>query len=179
MLQTHTHDENTDHLFHCGCLEKQISIRYCHVNMEYFNYTSLCLMFFQHTNLIFSSWYHLWIVIHSVSQKTSFLHKCPYCVVISWHRSQWNTLVWRFSLPNSKLSDPLVTLFVYPDSKVHGANMGPTWVLSAPDGPHVVPINLAIKVLFIRTLPLSVTKFLIIITPHPSSAYLYITYMTL
>ena len=23
-----------------------------------------------------------------------------------------------------------------PDSKVHGANMGPTWVLSAPDGPH-------------------------------------------
>ena len=24
-----------------------------------------------------------------------------------------------------------------PDSKVHGANMGPTWVLSAPDGLHV------------------------------------------
>ena len=31
-----------------------------------------------------------------------------------------------------------------PDSKVHGANMGPTWVLSAPDGPHVGLINLAI-----------------------------------
>ena len=31
------------------------------------------------------------------------------------------------------------------DNKVHGANMGPTWVLSAPDGPHVGPINLAIK----------------------------------
>ena len=31
-----------------------------------------------------------------------------------------------------------------PDSKVHGANMGPTWVLSAPDGPHVGPMNLAI-----------------------------------
>ena len=25
----------------------------------------------------------------------------------------------------------------HPDSKVRGANMGPTWVLSAPDGPHV------------------------------------------
>ena len=24
-----------------------------------------------------------------------------------------------------------------PDSNVHGANMGPTWVLSAPGGPHV------------------------------------------
>ena len=33
----------------------------------------------------------------------------------------------------------------YPDSKVHGANMGPTGVLSAPDGPHVGPVNLAIR----------------------------------
>ena len=32
-----------------------------------------------------------------------------------------------------------------PDSKYHGANMGPTWVLSAPDGPHVGPMNLAIR----------------------------------
>ena len=32
-----------------------------------------------------------------------------------------------------------------PESKVHGANMGPTWVLSAPDGPHVGPMNLAIR----------------------------------
>ena len=32
-----------------------------------------------------------------------------------------------------------------PDSKVHGANMGPTWVLSAPDGPHVGPMNLDIR----------------------------------
>ena len=31
-----------------------------------------------------------------------------------------------------------------PDSEVHVANMGPTWVLSAPGGPHVEPINLAI-----------------------------------
>ena len=31
------------------------------------------------------------------------------------------------------------------DSKVHGANMGPTWVLSAPGGPHVGPMNLAIR----------------------------------
>ena len=30
-------------------------------------------------------------------------------------------------------------------SKVHGANMEPTWVLSAPDGPHVGPMNLAVR----------------------------------
>ena len=29
---------------------------------------------------------------------------------------------------------------------VHVPNMGPTWVLSAPDGPHVGPINIAIGV---------------------------------
>ena len=34
----------------------------------------------------------------------------------------------------------------YPDNKIHGANMGPTWVLLAPGGPHVGPINLVIRV---------------------------------
>ena len=29
-----------------------------------------------------------------------------------------------------------------PDSKVRGANMGPTWVLPAPDGPHIAPWTL-------------------------------------
>ena len=32
-----------------------------------------------------------------------------------------------------------------PVSKVHGANMGPTWFLSVPDGPHDGPMNLAIR----------------------------------
>ena len=35
----------------------------------------------------------------------------------------------------------------YPDSKVYGANMGPTWGRQDPGGPHVAPINLAIRVL--------------------------------
>ena len=30
------------------------------------------------------------------------------------------------------------------DSKGLGTNMGPTWVLSAPGGPHVGPMNFAI-----------------------------------
>ena len=40
----------------------------------------------------------------------------------------------------------LRALYSFPDSKVHGANMGSTWVLSAPDGPHVNPMKLAIRV---------------------------------
>ena len=39
-----------------------------------------------------------------------------------------------------------VPIFKYPDSKIHGANMGPTWVLLALDGPHVGPMNLSISV---------------------------------
>ena len=33
----------------------------------------------------------------------------------------------------------------HPDDKVHGVNMGPTWVLSGLDGPHIGPMNLAIR----------------------------------
>ena len=29
----------------------------------------------------------------------------------------------------------------YPDSKVHGANMGPDWGRQDPGGPHVCPMN--------------------------------------
>ena len=32
-----------------------------------------------------------------------------------------------------------------PDNKVPGANMGSTWALSAPDGPHAGPMNIAIR----------------------------------
>ena len=32
-----------------------------------------------------------------------------------------------------------------PESTVHGANMGPTWVLSAPNGPHICHMELAIR----------------------------------
>ena len=36
-----------------------------------------------------------------------------------------------------------------PDSEVHGANMGSTWVLAVLDGPHVGPMNLAMRDIYI------------------------------
>ena len=39
------------------------------------------------------------------------------------------------------------TLENYPDSKVHGANMGPIWGRQDPGGSHIGPINFAIWVL--------------------------------
>ena len=50
--------------------------------------------------------------------------------------------------PSAKklLSEPMLYMtYNTQDNKVHGANMGPTWVLSAPDGPHVGHMNLAIR----------------------------------
>ena len=35
---------------------------------------------------------------------------------------------------------------LFPDSKVHGANMGPIWGRQDPGGPHVGPMNFAIWV---------------------------------
>ena len=40
-------------------------------------------------------------------------------------------------------SNNVYQIIMFPDSKVHGANIGPTWV---PDGPHFGPMNLAIRV---------------------------------
>ena len=36
----------------------------------------------------------------------------------------------------------------FPDSKVHGANMGLIWGRQAPGGPHVGPMNFAIWVVY-------------------------------
>ena len=35
-------------------------------------------------------------------------------------------------------------MLIIPDSKVHGANMGPIWGRQDPGGPHVSPMNFAI-----------------------------------
>ena len=37
---------------------------------------------------------------------------------------------------------------LHPDSKVHGANMGPIWGRQNPGGPHVGPMNFAIWVVY-------------------------------
>ena len=48
------------------------------------------------------------------------------------------------SLPHLPEENDL-TFTQFPDSEVHVTNMGPTWVLSAPGGPHADPMNFAIR----------------------------------
>ena len=45
-----------------------------------------------------------------------------------------------------------------PDSKDHGANMGPTWVLSDPDGPHVGPMNLVVGGRYTKDYDITLTE---------------------
>ena len=35
---------------------------------------------------------------------------------------------------------------LFPDNQIYGVNKGPTWILPAPDGSHVGPMNLVIWV---------------------------------
>ena len=44
-------------------------------------------------------------------------------------------------------------LYNTPDSKVHGANMGPIWGRQDPAGPHVGPMNFAIWDITVLTGP--------------------------
>ena len=59
--------------------------------------------------------------------------------VVSIH----DTMFIRQSLNHRQSADGLKP---FPDSKVHGANMGPIWGRKGPGGPHVGPMNFAIWV---------------------------------
>ena len=80
------------------------------------------------------------------------------CIYDSNHFVKWdaiNTLEFGFEFESVIIKFPSVSPFIiktvwypvikHPDNKVHWANMGPTWVLSAPVGSHVDPMNLVIR----------------------------------
>ena len=78
-----------------------------------------------------------------------YMSKLPYiyCLTVTWCcEFKMQHVVPNISNWYICIAFPLTTITdTFPDNKVHGANMGPTWVLSAPDGPHTGPMNLAIR----------------------------------
>ena len=54
----------------------------------------------------------------------------------------------RHTFLSASLKLPSSLINTYPDSKVHGANMGPNRGRQDPGGPHIGPMNFAIWVLF-------------------------------
>ena len=110
------------------------------------NLQHLTNVIFKMTFLFENMWILIWVYLSFTDslQFYSYLQlsctvKCRYNVVeyymILPTRLQWLKQNINHSF-NSKDT---------PDIKVHGANMGPTWVLSAPDGPHVGHMNPVIR----------------------------------
>ena len=65
----------------------------------------------------------------------------------SYHiKLKWNDFVANYDktydVPRQLEAESTSDFFI---CKVHEANMGPTWVLSATDGPHVGPMDPAIR----------------------------------
>ena len=58
-------------------------------------------------------------------------------------RTQVGPMLAPWSLLTGVFASVFVCVHHCPDSKVHGANMGPTWGRQDPGGPHVGPMNLA------------------------------------
>ena len=93
-------------------------------------------------------------------------NKVMVCMKMSWHGNAFHITGRLWGQSTSLVSNNphfcckstyVIGFQLPPDSKVHGANKGPTWVLSAPDGPHDGPVNLAIWVPFPTMSLLSVT----------------------
>ena len=103
------------------------------------------------------SWWH-----HDMETLSTLLAYCEgnlsftghdnLCMTMSVHRikgSIYKTeLAAAVQMKNSQQMQAYCTLVFYtisnPDSKVHGANMGPTWGWQDPGGPHLGHMNLAI-----------------------------------
>ena len=62
-----------------------------------------------------------------------------------------------------------------PDSKVHGANMGPIWGRQDPGGPHVGPMNFVREVLHLPGIYQHLPEILLII----QASYQFISYIEL
>ena len=80
----------------------------------------------------------------------SWISEWGICAIRLWHElcsRDSNKMKWQFDIVSC--DGNIMKRKVHcnsPYRNVHWANMGPTWVLSAPDGPHVGPMNLAIGV---------------------------------
>ena len=70
-------------------------------------------------------------------------------IIESGHFNKYSFLLWSVVFMQYNIRfDPMLSIAnIFPDNKVHGANMGPIWGRQDPDGPHVGPMNLAVWVI--------------------------------
>ena len=103
--------------------------------------TSTNLLYPKRSMLCNSSWLYLGQISPPGLQSSNVCHVYFYWICnkqfLNLEFLNFEALIWRASHYILNLIPQIARLM--------GANMGPTWVLSAPDGPHVGPINLAIR----------------------------------
>ena len=87
----------------------------------------------------------------------SLIRKNPQCIALACCSHQCSWLIFMSLLCSVMSCCCNDCCHQYPDSKVHGANMGPIWGRQDPGGPHVGPMNLAIWVMLDITL-IALTK---------------------
>ena len=90
---------------------------------------SKCVLWYEDFGVRSMYMRHGYVIMSHISVQNLITYPCHMFLLLVL-KSSYNPYYGRYSVP---------------DSKVHGANMGPTWVLSAPDGHHIVPMNLAIR----------------------------------
>ena len=110
----------------------------------------LCVFFFLYKEMIPSAFHN-----NSLAFPNKFYAMFALCVTTPKTQSLWWGPITNQEINKNDGIDKWLWVWLsvgckhaIPDSNVHGANMGPTWVLSAPDGPHVGPMNLAIRDIF-------------------------------
>ena len=86
------------------------------------------------------------------SRKTQLWNGCRVNLYICWLKKVLCPgILGRWIDENHSILPPMYGVYIkisdhLPDSKVHGANMGPIWGRQDPGGPHIGPMNLAIWV---------------------------------
>ena len=77
----------------------------------------------------------------------AYIYICMFSIIYwQWFGvGSWNPSSWRKTKDSFTIQDCWWHWQHKTTQVVHGANMGPTWVLSAHDGPHVGPMNLATR----------------------------------
>ena len=81
------------------------------------------------------------ILIFSVVSLNKLLNEQPSCRSFETPRRSCDVISMKYYQPKSQHLQ-----CSYPDRKVYGADMGPTWGRQEPGGPHVGPMNIAIWV---------------------------------
>ena len=90
-------------------------------------------------------WVGMWIMAILVFINHHFNHviATQYKIIqMSWYYIHITVML--YECHRNSNHRQLECLFSTPDSKFHGANMGPIWGRQDPGGPHVGPINFAI-----------------------------------